>query len=104
MARLESGLSMRVVGDLGDLHELDAWRDTVETYHHVPQLLGEEALHCLLRLPDVKLRCPLTLLIQGIDLEPEPWHALKHSAGLSGYFDHALPGRDRQNRSNPKSR
>lgn len=50
MARLESGLSMRVVDDLGDLHELHAWRDTVETYHHVPQLLSEEALHCLLRL------------------------------------------------------
>jgi hypothetical protein len=43
MARLESGLSMRVVDDLGDL---DAWRDAVEIYHHVPQVLGEEALHC----------------------------------------------------------
>ena len=33
------GLGMRVVDDLGDLHELDAGRNTVKTGHSVPQLL-----------------------------------------------------------------
>jgi hypothetical protein len=48
---------MRVVDDLGDLHELDAGRDAVKTGHPVPQLLGEEVLRGLLRIPDVKVRC-----------------------------------------------
>ena len=42
-------LGMRVVDDLGDLHELDAGRNTVKTGHSVPQLLSEEAFRCLLR-------------------------------------------------------
>jgi len=33
---------MRVVDYLGDLHELDAGRDTVKTGHSVPQLLSKE--------------------------------------------------------------
>src|SRR5271170_5074450 len=82
---------MRVVDDLGDLHELDAGRNTVKTGHSVPQLLSEEAFRCFLRVPDVKVRCPLTLLIQGKDLEPEAWHALEHPAGACGHLDHALP-------------
>ena len=39
----------------------------------------------------IKVRCPLTLLIQGKDLEPEAGHALKHPAGACGHLDHALP-------------
>ncbi len=82
---------MRVVDYLGDLHELDAGRDTVKTGHSVPQLLSKEGFRCFLRIPDVKVRCPLTLLIQGKDLEPEAWHALKHPAGACGHLDYALP-------------
>jgi hypothetical protein len=41
---------MGVVDDLGDLHELDTWRDAVEICHPVPEFLGEEALRCLLRV------------------------------------------------------
>jgi hypothetical protein len=33
------GLGMRVVDDLGDLHELDIWRDTVEVCHPVSEFL-----------------------------------------------------------------
>jgi len=62
-------LGMPVVDDLGDLHELDNWRDTVEICHPVPEFLGEEAIRCRLRVPEVEVRCPLTPLIQGKDLE-----------------------------------
>ena len=50
---------MRVVDDLGDLHELDAGRNTVKTGHSVPQLLGEEAFRCFLRVPEAYAKVSL---------------------------------------------
>ena len=52
------GLGMRVVDDLGDLHELDAGRNTVKTGHSVPQLLGEEAFRCFLRVQRLMRKSP----------------------------------------------
>ena len=65
-------LRTRIVDDLGDLHELDGWRDAIQAGHSLAQLLGEEPLRRLFGVPDVEVDRPLLLLIEGKNLNRRP--------------------------------
>lgn len=84
-------LRARVVDQLGYLHEVDRRRDTVQAGHPLPQLLGEEALGRLLRVPDLEVRRPAVLLIEREELAAQARHPLEHAPRVPGYPDDAGP-------------
>ena len=57
--------------------------------HSLPQLLGEEALGCNLRVPDVEVRRPVVRLVEREELEAKTGYALERAVGVLGHRDHA---------------
>src|ERR1700691_3650002 len=79
-------LRCRIVHDLGDLHELNGWRDAVQAGHSLTQLLGGELLRRLFGVPDVEVDRSLLLIIEGEELKPQARHALKHTPGVLSHL------------------